>query len=96
MGVVVALLGVVGFATGIVIAAADAVNTGGPEAWAQFGGLGAAFVAVGYLGKRLADGSIVALPVSKMLEESAKREDRLVEMVEDHRALMMAKRLETK
>lgn len=66
---------------GIVAQAADTGASIAP--WAQAGGTATAVAALGYVAKLLADGRLVAQPVAELLTAASKREDRLVELLEE-------------
>lgn len=76
-----AAFGLVATVGGIVAQAADTGASLGP--WAQAGGIATAVGALGYVAKLLADGRLVAQPVAELLTAASKREDRLVELLEE-------------
>lgn len=75
-----ATVGLVASVGGTVMAAASSSDFG---PWAQVGGTATAVGALAYVAKLLADGRLVAQPISELVKAATVRQDRLEALIED-------------
>lgn len=74
-----AIFGLVATTAGVI---ADVAGSSDFGPWAQVGGIATAVGALSYVAKLLADGKLVAQPISDLVRQAGERQDRLERLVE--------------